>query len=129
MTPTSIRLASRARSTALRAVLAAALTTATLIAAVAPAHAAGRADASAPRQFAVSYADLDLQTEDGALALYQRIAMATRQVCPDDHSRDLRRLRALHACRAEAMDRAISGVGNERLAAIHAARTQRGSVA
>ncbi len=121
----TIRLVSRVWPTALRAGLAAILSAATLIIAAAPARAAGE---DTPAQYVVRYTNLDLQTDAGASALYRRIAAAARQVCPD-YSREPARVAAMRACRADAIERAVAGVGNERLAAIHAARVQRGSVA
>lgn len=125
----SIRLVSRAWPVAVRAALAVALTTVSLLIASAPARAAERTGDEAPLQFVVRYTDLDLQTEAGALALYTRISTAARRVCPDEGSRNLQWLAAIRACRAQAIDRAVSGIGSEKLAAIHAARMQRGSVA
>lgn len=96
---------------------------ATLGAAAAPA-----ALAADTAQVAVRYTDLDLETEAGAQALYARIAAAARRVCPEHDARDLHRSRAARECRADAIERAVSAVGNERLAAIDAARRTKSRV-
>jgi len=82
--------------------------------------------ADAPPAVRVSYAGLDLTSEQGAKVLYERISAAADQVCP---SADLRNLRAYYesrVCRKEAIARAIQEVGNPKLAAIltqHASRS------
>lgn len=73
-------------------------------------------------QVVVSYADLNLDTDAGALALYRRISNAARRVCADHGSRDVQQMRAVRACREQAITRAISDVGNEKLAAVHTVR-------
>lgn len=75
---------------------------------------------------AVRYNDLNLATSAGVSALYQRIAHAARQVCPDPYTRDLAMVAAAESCQAEAIARAVSEVNNKQLALVHAARTSHG---
>jgi len=74
----------------------------------------------------VRYADLNLSTEAGAKALYQRIAYAAKQVCPVADIRDLSRLVVARACQQAAIAGAVSAVNSPLLAANHAAKTHRG---
>ena len=73
----------------------------------------------------VKYADLNLATDEGALALHRRIAAASRVVCPADFARDLGRLVAVRACQKEAIARAIAEIHDARLAAVHARQADR----
>ena len=74
----------------------------------------------------VKYDDLDLSSKDGTLALYQRIAAAARQVCPNEDTRQLGSLEFTLACRRAAVDRAVSTLHNAQLAAVHSDHTRRG---
>ena len=67
----------------------------------------------------VKYADLDLSTDAGARKLYARLSAATRRVCADPGSRDLRMQALADACRQQALDRAVRAVNNTALAAVH----------
>jgi UrcA family protein len=78
-------------------------------------------DGVAP-QVVVRYADLNLDSDAGALALYRRIAVAARRVCPNDHPLELRHAQTVRTCRDQALTRAIAAVGSPRLAAIQADR-------
>jgi len=75
---------------------------------------------------AVSYGDLNLSTDAGAKALYQRISKAARQVCPDVYSRDLRMASAAKQCQLAAVAEAVREVNNSKLAMVHATHTARG---
>jgi UrcA family protein len=83
-----------------------------------------RADAAsdAPK-IEVSYADLDISTEQGAHALYRRIAHAARQVCPGPSSGSvIPKLEEIsRKCVAEAISRAVREVNSPRLAELEAA--------
>jgi UrcA family protein len=70
----------------------------------------------------VKYADLDLSTDAGARTLYARLAAASKRVCPDPGSRDLRMLSLTGTCRQQALDRAVRAVNNTALAAVHSRR-------
>jgi UrcA family protein len=74
----------------------------------------------------VNYGDLNLATEAGARTLYQRLAVAAKQVCPIEEARSLGEVAQSHACRAEAIARAVRQVNSPQLAALSAARTNRG---
>ena len=74
----------------------------------------------------VRYADLNLWTEAGSKALYQRIAYAAKQVCPADDMRDLSRLVVARACQQAAIERAVRLVNNPQFAATYAAATRHG---
>jgi UrcA family protein len=74
----------------------------------------------------VRYGDLNLSTEQGAKALYRRIASAARQVCPDGESRGLENLNRARSCQRAAIERAVQSVHNEHLAAIYAAAFRHG---
>ena len=74
----------------------------------------------------VKYDDLDLSSKEGTLALYQRIAAAARQVCPNEETRQLGSLEFTLACRRAAVDRAVSTLHNPQLAALHSDHTHRG---
>lgn len=86
---------------------------------------AAAVDADVP-SIVVRYGDLNLSTEQGAQALYRRIAFVAKQVCPDGESRGLESLNHARACQRGAIERAVKAVHNERLAAAHAAATRLG---
>lgn len=113
-----------AASVILRSAAAAA---ATVLLTVAPAKAdqAVANDAEA-LQMAVRYADLDLTSAEGASTLYRRIVAAAHRVCPDSGVRDAHTLQAIRECRAQAIQRAVDGVGSTQLAAVHVSRYPNG---
>ena len=61
-----------------------------------------RAESTVPERLVVSYADLDVNTVDGAAVLFHRIWVAAAEACPSD-SRDLAR----RAIRRSCIDRAV----------------------
>jgi UrcA family protein len=67
---------------------------------------------------AVRYGDLDLTSEGGARRLYHRLVVAARQVCPDGSSRDFSTLRAVEACRNQAILRAARQIPSPQLATL-----------
>ena len=67
---------------------------------------------------AVQYSVADLSTEGGAKKLYERIALAARQVCPQYDARDLTAFSASRSCQRQAIAGAVAQVGNRRLAAL-----------
>jgi UrcA family protein len=79
---------------------------------------------SAP-QLTVRYADLDLNTEDGAAKLLRRINFAATRVCPEA-SHDLRLAALARECRAAATARAVEQVHSVRLTALHATKAGAG---
>lgn len=74
----------------------------------------------APGQQAVSYADLDLSSQQDAKILYKRLQRASRHVCREFDGRDLSRLRLRQACYAEALSSAVENVDHTVLTALHA---------
>ena len=64
----------------------------------------------------VSYSDLNLATEQGAVALYKRIVTAARQVCPADVGPNLRLISQTRHCVNEAVARAVSDIPSPKLA-------------
>jgi UrcA family protein len=84
------------------------------------------ANAATPRSdvptVVVKYGDLNVATDAGAKALYRRIVLAARAVCPDADVRDFGVRTASMACQNAAISRAIASVPSAPLAAIFAAR-------
>lgn len=80
-------------------------------------------DASAVR---VSYRDLDLNTDAGSQALYERITHAAHKVCAVGDIRDLTALAQSDSCERAAVSHAVQQVHNARLAALVAAAAPRG---
>jgi UrcA family protein len=65
---------------------------------------------------AVSYKDLNLNTEAGTKVLYQRIHGAANEVCGNVEVRDLPGVRAHQACIEKAVSDAVAAVNSQRLA-------------
>ena len=118
MTSATLNRGGRLRTAMAFTVLAAC----TAIGAVGSAHAA---NAESPALM-VRYSDLNLSTERGSLALYGRIVAAAHQVCDLGDNRDLRAVAAAHACRDEAIARAVRDVNSPMLAAVYAGRPRHG---
>lgn len=74
----------------------------------------------------VSYSDLDLSTPQGTQALYARITAAARTVCPEPDAREMSRFVRNHACRREAVERAVRSVNSPQLAALAASQSKHG---
>jgi UrcA family protein len=74
----------------------------------------------------VSYSDLDLSTTAGARTLYRRISFAAQQVCPFQDEVELSRRAKNHACREEAIERAVRSVNSAQLAAVRTEHVKRG---
>lgn len=88
----------------------AALAALTLIAGPALAQSV-QADAEAPRQAAVSFADLNLNSAEGQAALVARIHRAAEAVCgPEPDSRDLKRQPAYRQCMKQSVDTAVAAI-------------------
>jgi len=64
--------------------------------------------ASAPETLTVSYADLDVNTGDGAAVLYHRIRVAAAEVCSIYDSRDLARTALRQSCTDRAVAHAVA---------------------
>ncbi|MGP8034432.1 MAG: UrcA family protein [Steroidobacteraceae bacterium] len=103
-----------------------AATTAAAVAACLALGAASNAHAASEPTLRVSYGDLNLTTEQGSRALYGRIVDAARAVCVADDIRDLSAVAAAHACRQQAIARAVRQVHNPMLASVYEAQLQHG---
>lgn len=73
----------------------------------------------------VSYADLNLATEEGNVALYRRIVSAARRVCPIETVPSAQRVAQAQHCIDDAVDRAVKQVQSTKLAELQATRTRR----
>jgi UrcA family protein len=76
---------------------------------------------SAPSR-TVSFADLDLTTQQGVVTLHRRIVNAARQVCPMPDTMNLGQVMRARTCQNQAVARAVRAVGNPMLADQAAAR-------
>lgn len=74
----------------------------------------------------VSYRDLDLATDQGSRALYERINAAARRVCAVEDIRDLTAVASARECQQAAVSRAVHEVHNARLAVLDAKAATRG---
>ena len=80
-----------------------------------------------PSQFdnariSVSFADLNIDNEAGARALYGRLQQASASVCNMDSYRELGSLAAVakaEACYTATLDEAVAKIGSEALKKIH----------
>jgi UrcA family protein len=70
---------------------------------------------SSPEKLNVSYADLDLNSADGAAVLYHRIRVAAGTVCSIYDSRDLRGAALRKSCTDRAVAQAVATVSNPEL--------------
>ncbi len=72
---------------------------------------------------AVSYADLNLESEEGVRVLYRRLQRASREVCGVTSLRiagSLSALRKPQQCYRETLSNAVDKIDNEDLTRIHA---------
>lgn len=83
-----------------------------------PRSAAAAQPLAAIPSVAVQYNAADLSTKDGASKLYERIALAARQVCPNYDSGDLAAFSASRSCQRRAIASAVEEIGSPRLAAV-----------
>jgi UrcA family protein len=79
---------------------------------------AGAAPPASAPTITVSYADLDLTSPQGVQVLYNRIAAAATEVCPNSDTADLMRHMKSRACQKRAIADAVRHVGNQQLAAL-----------
>jgi UrcA family protein len=77
-----------------------------LVAGAVPAFAAAPQETGAP-SVVVKFNDLDLDTRQGAQALYRRLVSAAREVCPAEVESDLHRTAMVRECRDAALARAV----------------------
>ena len=90
----------------------------------APSVAAAEADAGLKGTAKkVSYSDLNLEKEEGAVVLYQRLQIAARQVCnvrTFTVKGSLREAAERKACYRDTLDAAVSQVDNQYVNRLHA---------
>jgi UrcA family protein len=91
----------------------------TLALGVATAQAAPETDAAGPPAVHVRYHDLNLASPDGVHTLCQRIVAAARELCPVGRESPVHFVTG-HACQAQAIERAVHEVHDQRLAVLHA---------
>jgi UrcA family protein len=87
-----------------------------------PAVAATPSSIEATR-ISVSFADLNIDSEAGARALYGRLQQASASVCKKDSLRELGSLAAVakaEACYDETLTEAVAKIGSEALSKVHA---------
>jgi UrcA family protein len=92
------------------------------IAMIASAAQAGE-PADAPPHKVVNFRDLNLNTAEGAAALYKRIKSAASEVCGHSDSFDLSRLYVPQTCINEAVSRAVAQVNRPMLTSLYQAKT------
>jgi UrcA family protein len=111
-------------TSSIRALLraSAALTACLIVGGSATAYAAA---APAP-SVRVNYHDLNLATERGTQALYERIVLAARRVCAVSDIRILAEVAAAQVCQAQAIAHAVRDVNSPQLAAIYSAHQPQG---
>jgi len=121
MTSATLRTGARMRTATAFALIAACVA----VSAAGSAHAAAVAVADVPA-IKVRYADLNLATEQGSLALYDRIVAAAQQVCAPEDIRDLQAVAAARSCRQQAIALAVRDVHSPMLASLYAAEQRHG---
>jgi UrcA family protein len=119
MTSATLRIGARARTATAFALLAACV-------AVSAAGSARAAAVSDVPTIKVRYADLNLATEQGSLALYDRIVAAAQQVCAPEDIRNLQAVAAARSCRQQAIALAVRDVHSPMLASLYAAEQRHG---
>jgi UrcA family protein len=77
----------------------------------------------APAHMAVSYADLNLNSDAGIAVLYKRLRHAARQVCGDGDTTSLSRGRDQTNCINNAMSQAVAQVNSPILTSLYEAKT------
>lgn len=116
------------RPRALAALAAMSALTAAAVLALPSVASAAQPPADAPPQTAVHYTFEELATDAGTRAVYARIKRAAAAVCPSYDPLDLDMAAYSKECQRQAMARAVSQIGDARLAAeykVHSAK-QRG---
>ncbi len=97
---------------------------ASMFAVAAPYASAAPSSAVLVARVVVNYADLKLDTEQGAAALQRRLEVAAHRVCGTPDGRELRLSRQARDCAAAAVARAVEEVGSPQLAKLNAARNR-----
>jgi len=90
--------------------------------------AVGAASAASPASdvptVVVKYRVESLATDEGVYALYRRITLAARQVCPETSLRNLSLQAKVEQCRNQAIARAVGQIDNSRLATLYATHSK-----
>jgi UrcA family protein len=84
--------------------------------------------AATDRQRVVTFADINLSNQAGAITLYKRLGKAARQVCSDPKSSLIQNLEfrsSYRTCVAGAIANAVTSVDQPALTVEHLARTNR----
>jgi UrcA family protein len=76
-------------------------------------------DYDAPRTQTVKYDEYDLNSEQGAAALYAHLRAASKEVCAPLDGRELRQHAAWKACYKEALSNAVLNVNRDTVTALH----------
>ena len=80
------------------------------------------ADELKGRSEKVSYADLDVQKEEGAAVLYRRLQQASKRVCGVDANMSAGSVREMsykRQCYRDTLDRSVAKADNPALTAVH----------
>lgn len=77
----------------------------------------------------VSYDDLNIHTDEGAVTLYRRLNAASRAVCRTLDGRELPRRARYAQCRENALDNAVAQIDSRALASLHERSAARSEVA
>ena len=75
----------------------------------------------------VNYVSAELNTREGAEALYTRIKRAAKLVCHQPNIRELSEYRLYQQCYDRAVDAAVARVHSTELTALHHTKSQRGA--
>jgi UrcA family protein len=84
----------------------------------------GGGDSSPPERVAVNYADLNIDTVDGAAELYHRIRVAAAQVCAVYDARDAVQRALRQSCTDRAVVEGVAAVDNPVLSDRYLARVK-----
>lgn len=104
------------RPRAFAALAAVSALTAAAVLALPSVASAAQPPADAPPQMAVQYTFSELATNAGTRAVYARIKHAAAAVCPSYDPMDLEMAAYSNECQRQAMARAVSQIGDARLA-------------
>jgi UrcA family protein len=75
----------------------------------------------------VTYGDLNLESPEGAKALYSRLRYAAREVCSPFESKELSRRDMWQACVSGALESAVAKINKPLVSALHNQSTSRPS--
>jgi UrcA family protein len=81
--------------------------------------------ASDAKQQVVTFADINMSSQAGAMTVYKRLGGAARHVCSNRQGLRLGEMQRNRACVAEAIANAVTSVNQPALTAEHLARTSR----